>query len=33
VVIVWCRWRFRDTVGAAPNTTQQPTGAPGGAGG
>jgi O-antigen/teichoic acid export membrane protein len=31
--IAWCRWRFRDTVGAAPNTTQQPTGAPGGAGG
>ncbi|MBZ0151815.1 MAG: hypothetical protein K8J09_09810 [Planctomycetes bacterium] len=33
VGIAWCRSRFRDTVGAAPNTTQQPTGAPSGAGG
>lgn len=33
VAIAWCRWRLRDSVGAAPNTTQQPTGAPSGAGG
>ena len=31
--IAWCRRRFRDSVGAAPNTTQQPAGAPSGAGG
>jgi hypothetical protein len=33
IAVAWCRWRFRDSVGAAPNTTQQPTGAPSGAGG
>ena len=33
IAIVWCRWRFRDSVGAAPNSTQQPTGAPSSAGG
>lgn len=31
LAIVWCRSRFRDTVGAAPNLPQQPTSAPSGA--